>query len=193
MCGRYFIDAEADGPIVSVIDELNRRDPDADVKVSGEVFPTDVVPVVARSRRGTLRLFAMRWGYALKNGRSVINARSETAAERPMFENGMRERRLLVPASGYFEWLHGERTKEKYAVRMQKGEPVFMAGIYRHEQDGPRFVILTRAPSEAVAFLHDRMPVILAGDAARDWLDPEKDAETVLRSAALAVSAKAAP
>ena len=194
MCGRYFLDpAPDDEALASLLGALNRRAPGAPVKTGGEVFPTDLAPVVARSRAGTPRAFAMRWGYTLGSGRRVINARSETAAASPLFANGMAERRLLVPASGYYEWLRDGKNRARYAVRQDGRPTIFMAGIYRYEQDGPVFAILTRAPSQSVAFLHDRMPVILPPDAARDWLDPQIDAAAVLQKAALAVDAKPAP
>ena len=172
------------------------------LKTCGEIFPTDVVPVVANGREGGYRAgggvrpgrpraFAMRWGYTLSGSRRVINARSETAAERPMFSDGMRARRLLIPASGYYEWLRHDKKAQKYAIRPGAGGAIYMAGIYRFEAGTPVFTILTREPEPSVAFIHDRMPVILPQEAARDWLNLDCGAQDVLRAAALHVTAAA--
>ena len=166
------------------------------LKTCGEIFPTDIVPVVANGREGGSartggfvrpgrpRAFAMRWGYTLNGSRRVINARSETAAERPMFLDGMRTRRLLIPASGYYEWLRHDKKGQKYAIRPDAGGSFYMAGIYRFEVGTPVFTILTREPDPSIAFIHDRMPVILPHEAAGDWLNLRYDARDVLRAAA---------
>ena len=198
MCGRYFIDMDPDDDrLEEILQDLNRRGLTAPLKTGGEVFPTDVVPVVARSRErgsdrpGRARSFAMRWGYTLGSGRPVINARSETASQRPLFSEGMRSRRLLIPASGYYEWQRQNGQKRKFAIRRTDASALFMAGIYRFEAGVPVFTILTRESAEAVSFIHDRMPVILPREAAADWLNPDCDAEGVLRAAALDVAAAA--
>ena len=84
MCGRYYI-AEDDlsDELSRMIDELNRKKTPEGLKTSGEIFPSDIVPVLANSRKQDVQPFAMRWGYAFPNGRPIINARSETAAQKP--------------------------------------------------------------------------------------------------------------
>ena len=165
------------------------------LKTCGEIFPTDIVPVIANGREGGTRTggairpgrpraFAMRGGYTLSGSRRVINARSETAAERPMFSDSMRTRRLLIPASGYYEWLRHDKKAQKYAIRPGAGGTMYMAGIYRFEAGTPVFTILTREPEPSIAFIHDRMPVILPREAAGDWLNLGYDARDVLRAAA---------
>ena len=88
MCGRYYI-AEDDlsDELGRMIDELNRKKTPEGLKTSGEIFPSDIVPVLANSRKQDVQPFAMRWGYAFPNGRPIINARSETAAQKPMFKD----------------------------------------------------------------------------------------------------------
>lgn len=98
MCGRYYI-AEDDlsDELSRMIDELNRKKTPEGLKTSGEIFPSDIVPVLANSRKQDVQPFAMRWGYAFPNGRPIINACSETAAQKPMFKDGMRQRRCVIP------------------------------------------------------------------------------------------------
>ena len=188
MCGRYFIDGD-DLPeeLERILEELNRKNTPENLKTSGEIFPSDVVPVLANSRRQDVQPFAMRWGYSFPGGRPVINARAETAAEKPLFRDGMRQRRCLIPASSYFEWERREGQKTKYAIRPAGAEMLYLAGIYHLENhDGavvPSFAILTRSAAPEIAFIHDRMPVMLPPDCARDWLKVENRADEVLRRA----------
>ena len=188
MCGRYFIDGD-DLPeeLERILEELNRKNTPKNLKTSGEIFPSDVVPVLANSRRQDVQPFAMRWGYSFPGGRPVINARAETAAEKPLFRDGMRQRRCLIPASSYFEWERREGQKTKYAIHPAGAEMLYLAGIYNLENhDGavvPSFAILTRSAAPEIAFIHDRMPVILPPDCARDWLKVENRADEVLRRA----------
>lgn len=188
MCGRYFIVGD-DLPeeLERILEELNRKNTPKNLKTSGEIFPSDVVPVLANSRRQDVQPFAMRWGYSFPGGRPVINARAETAAEKPLFRDGMRQRRCLIPASSYFEWERRDGQKTKYAIRPAGAEMLYLAGIYHLENhDGaviPSFAILTRSAAPEIAFIHDRMPVILPPDCARDWLKVENRADEVLRRA----------
>ena len=171
MCGRYYIPDEPDETLRQIIAAVNRRPPAGALKCAGEVFPSDVVPVVANSRAMKPAAFAMRWGYALDGGRRVINARSETAEAKPMFRDGMLRRRCLIPAGHYFEWARSLPGKPKYAIRPRNEGLMWMAGLYRPEPELPAFVVLTRPPADDLAFIHDRMPVLLSGDAARAWLN----------------------
>ena len=189
MCGRYWIDDGRDSvELGEIIEQVNRRPASEPVKTSGEVFPTDVVPVIASSKRLLPEAFAMEWGYALGDGRRVINARSETAAERPLFRDGMRQRRCAVPATRYFEWERTGGKRTKYAIRPERGGLFYLAGLYRMLSGRPEFVILTRQSADSIAFIHDRMPVILPSELVADWTNPRYDAGEILGHAVLAVT-----
>lgn len=188
MCGRYYI-AEDDlsDELSRMIDELNRKKTPEGLKTSGEIFPSDIVPVLANSRKQDVQPFAMRWGYAFPNGRPIINARSETAAQKPMFKDGMRQRRCVIPASHYFEWERRGAARTKYAIRPAHADTLYLAGIYHLENHGgviiPTFTILTRDAAPGIAFIHPRMPVLLPPDATADWLNPGYNAEEVVAAA----------
>ena len=188
MCGRYFIDEDdLAEELERILEELNRKNTPENLKTSGEIFPSDVVPVLANSRRQDVQPFAMRWGYSFPGGRPVINARAETAAEKPLFRDGMRQRRCLIPASSYFEWERRDGQKIKYAIRPAGAEMLYLAGVYHLENHegtvAPSFAILTRSAAPEISFIHDRMPVILPPDCAREWLKVENRADEVLRHA----------
>lgn len=181
MCGRYFLaDSDNSGELRSIIDQLNRRG--ATVK-TGEIFPTDTVPVLANNRNRRVMPFSMQWGYTLPDGRLLINARSETAGEKALFQDAMRQHRCLIPATNYFEWEKRGREKIKYAIRQADAGLLYMAGLYRVENGRAVFTILTRKPAEQIRFIHDRMPVILTSDAKQDWLNLDCDVTQTLAQA----------
>lgn len=189
MCGRYWIDDGRDCvELGEIIEQVNRRPSAGPVKTSGEIFPTDVAPVIASSKRLVPEAFAMGWGYGLGDGRRIINARSETAGELPLFRDGISRRRCAVPANRYFEWERSGGKKTKYAIRPEGGGLFYLAGLYRIADGRPEFVILTREPAQSIAFIHDRMPVILPRELVADWTNPRYDAGELLRHAVLAVT-----
>jgi len=189
MCGRYYIPEEdAAAELMEIIDQINRKHNAGPVIKTGEIAPTDTAPVLANNRSLNVTPFAMKWGYTMSNGMLVFNARSEEAAEKPLFRDGMAQRRCLVPAAHYYEWEKIGKQKVKYAIKPTDSEILYMAGIYRIENGTPVFSILTREPANSISFIHDRMPVILPRDMMNDWLNPHFNANEVLQSAVLDIS-----
>ncbi|MDR1547777.1 MAG: SOS response-associated peptidase [Hungatella sp.] len=164
MCGRYYIEID-DAELRSIVAEVEKK---TAVKTE-EVFPTNLAPVL--SPNGIMT--AMRWGFPKYDGKGeIINARSETAAEKNMFRRPMMEGRCLVPASWYFEWERRGKQKVKYALKAPEKSHVWMAGLSKTDsQTGDSsFVILTRPAWSGISFIHDRMPVILPQKSHDQWL-----------------------
>jgi len=187
MCGRYYIAAEdADQQIADLIDVINRREKERSGKQvrTGDVFPTDDALVIANSRRLTPGPFLMKWGFSTEKGGLIINARSESAAEKPMFRELLPHRRLIIPASGYYEWEKNGKEKTKYALTLQE-KVMYMTGLYRPDASGERmeFVILTRDAAPGISFIHSRMPVIFSKEDAYRWLKPDADPVQMLERA----------
>ena len=181
MCGIYNFSKESSSEMVqAVLDNLQSRQ--IEVK-TGEVFPGDVAAVIASNRKLEPQAFGMKWGYQLPDGKLIFNARSETAAQKAMFADGMRQRRCLVPADSYYEWQKTGQGKQKYEIAPADINGFFLAGIYRIEQGRPAFSILTKDPVESIAFIHNRMPVILPNEAMSDWLNPKYDGRDMLHTA----------
>ena len=156
----------------------------------GEVYPDTLVPVLASNKAGRPSVFPMLWGYHFDGlARPVVNARSETAAEKPSFKEGWAAHRCIVPASWYYEWEHvtapsgKTRAGDKYAILPQGGDMTWLCGIYRMEDGFPHFVILTREPGESISFLHDRMPLILPEADVAKWIDPKVNPHMLLSAA----------
>ena len=154
---------------------------------SGEVFPTNLVAAIAPDKQRNAAVFPMIWGFTTQ-GRSapIINARVESAGEKPTFREAWKEHRCVIPASWYYEWQHlpspdGRSTiKTKYAIQPREAGVTWLCGLYRLEDGIPVFVILTREPSEGIAHIHDRMPLILPKPAIRDWVNPIVKAEDII-------------
>lgn len=127
----------------------------------------------------------MRWGLVpswAKDpsiGSKMINARSETVQEKPSFRNAFNRRRCLIPADGFYEWkkASGKGPSTPYFFYASDHKPFAFAGLWEVWQspDGGELhtcTILTTAANSLVAPVHDRMPVILAGEALSKWLSP---------------------
>lgn len=174
MCGRYAINASgqqiADTFELTVPGELERR---------YNVAPGQVAPVV-RADLGARVLEPLLWGFSGTSGpgRTILNARIETAAERPSFREALAQRRCLVPATGFYEWRRQASGRAPYHLQVV-GSPLFaMAGLWgrwpqANAEPRQAFVVLTTAPNELVASIHDRMPVIVDRAAWSTWLGPE--------------------
>ena len=181
MCGRYNFSKNSSSPMVQKVLE-NLQDRQIEVK-TGEVNPGDIAAVIARNRKLEPQAFGMKWGYKLPDGKLSFNARSETAAHKAMFADGMRQRRCLIPADCYYEWQKTAQGKQKYQLAPSNANGFFLAGIYRIEQGSAVFSVLTKEPVEPIAFIHHRMPVILPREAMSDWLNPHYDGTEILNTA----------
>lgn len=122
------------------------------------------------------------WAKDKKVGYKMINARAETAADKPAFRSAFRSRRCLIPASGFYEWRQTSQGKQPYNIRRRDGEPMAFAGLWEHWHQGGETIesctIIVTAANEQMIQLHDRMPVILKPADFDLWLDPavrEKD------------------
>lgn len=181
MCGRYNFSKNSSSLMVQkVLENLQSRQ--IEVK-TGEVNPGDVAAVIASNRKLEPQAFGMKWGYKLPDGKLIFNARSETAAQKAMFADGMRQRRCLIPADCYYEWQKTGQGKQKYQIAPTNTNGFFLAGIYRIEQGFPVFSVLTKEPVESIAFIHNRMPVILPNEIIKDWLNPQYHGQELLIAA----------
>ncbi|MBQ7797105.1 MAG: SOS response-associated peptidase family protein [Lachnospiraceae bacterium] len=108
----------------------------------------------------------------------LINARSETILEKPMFRDAAMHRRCIIPVKRYFEW---NRRKEKASFQRTDGEVLYMAGVYQRFEEGNRFVVLTTQANESVEPVHDRMPLILEENELHAWIYDDEFARYILR------------
>ncbi len=154
------------------------------------IAPTQPVHVVRNDARGKRVLELVRWGLVpswVKDPRefsTLINARSETAADKPSFRASMRHRRCLVPTDGFYEWTGEKGHKQPHLIRPRGGGLMAMAGIWDHwiGADGSEIetmAILTVAANRTMTAIHDRMPAIIAPGQFDLWLDVSSGTSTI--------------
>ncbi len=180
MCGRYTLTVPVDRLAAEFdLDEV-RGEPTANFNVA----PTQEVAAIL-AENGGRRLEMLRWGLVPSwaddpgIGARMINARSETAPEKPSFRGAFRRRRCLIPADGFYEWKREEGGKQPYYIHMNDGRPFAFAGLWESWNDGEirSCTILTTSANELVGEVHERMPVILPAEERDAWLDPEAERE----------------
>jgi putative SOS response-associated peptidase YedK len=194
MCGRFVLDRKT-SDLVALFD----------IDVEGAILPgpswniapTQQVRVVIDSLpKGTdegepvRRLESARWGlvpgFATEiSGPPLFNARSETVTQKPAFQSAVVSRRLVVPASGYYEWRDVDGVKTPHFISLPDEELLLFAGLYEWWRNPTptspadqwllSTTILTRTSTGPLSTIHDRMPVFLDAELASEWLDPHAE------------------
>lgn len=189
MCGRYGRLSRHERIAELLGGDLRNEAGELDARYN--VAPGTFQPVI-RAGEGTAVLSKLKWGlvpfWAKESNSGVrpVNAKSDTAHEKPMFRKLIRERRCLVPCDWFYEWREHPPDKTPFVIRMASGEPFFMGGLWDtwhagKEDELSTFTVLTTGPNELMQTLHHRMPVIIAPENAQRWLDPrERDIRDLL-------------
>jgi putative SOS response-associated peptidase YedK len=185
VCGRYTLatpnpaEVRARFPIGEAVDVRRRFN----------VAPGDEILAVTTDRDGAPRGELLRWGLvpswaeSPETGLKMINARVETVAERPAFRRAFERYRCLIPADGFYEWRRDpDGRKRAFHIARADGQLFAFAGMWSiwHGDAGRRIrscTILTTAANDAVAPLHDRMPIILMPEDEASWLDHARGAD----------------
>jgi putative SOS response-associated peptidase YedK len=179
MCGRFTQERPASDLAEIFAAEPLVDDPGARFNVA----PTDeVLVVVQREERRAITSY--RWGLVphwatdLKTGSRMFNARAETLTTSPAFRDAFRRRRCLVPVDSFYEWKREGTIRQPYRVVREDGQPLVLAGLWAGWRDPATdqvrrtFTIVTTTPNEALADLHDRMPVLVPDGTWERWLHP---------------------
>ncbi|MEN8904543.1 MAG: SOS response-associated peptidase [Clostridiales bacterium] len=160
MCGRYLYYYDKDDEEIQKI--VKQIDKNKSKTVSGEIYPSNMATVIVRSV-----LTSLKWGYLLSKSNLIINARSETLLQKPLFKNSYLDgKRCLIPAQIFFEWKKENTKKIKYEIFSNYKKTFFMAGIYNSFTDKEEnkvfsYVILTTDSNKYIEKIHNRMPVII--------------------------------
>lgn len=199
MCGRYAASRDA----VEIADYFGAEQIPMDAggrapRVPNyNVTPTSEVFIVLEDADAVRQVDIARWGLIpswskdAHRASRMINARSESVADKPAYRAAFRRRRCLVPADGYFEWQApnvnapgASRAKQPFFIHNVDGSPLAFAGLYE-DWDGPdgpvrSCTILTQDAQGQLARIHDRMPVLVAAADWQAWLEPKEHDPSVL-------------
>lgn len=176
MCGRFTLTAEL-GRLEA---RFGFQADDLQYVPSYNIAPSQ--PVLAVIRDGANRAGYLRWGLVPSwakepaIGNRLINARAETAADKPSFRQAIRRRRCLILADGFYEWRRIGKTKQPMYVRRHGHQPFAFAGLWEVWRDAAgtalyTCTILTTTANPLLQPIHERMPVILNPAAEAMWLD----------------------
>ncbi len=180
MCGRFafYSPSEATAALFGVPGSLL-------VEPRYNIAPTQYLAAIRNDDGESRELVMLRWGlvpFWAKDpsiGNRMINARAETAAEKPAYRAAYRRRRCLVLADGFYEWHTEESVKTPYYISLKNGGPFALAGLWEHWQSKETdealqtVTLMTTGANAFMATLHHRMPVILEPTTADRWMAGE--------------------
>jgi putative SOS response-associated peptidase YedK len=174
MCGKYHITTEDENiSFREAIRQLMLEHPEIPIK-TGDILPSQIAPVYTAEG-----LVPLRFGYKasfMKN--LLINARSETAAESPLFAPRLKAARCLVPARAFYEW---SQQKKPFLFGNRQGGLLHMAALWFPGESIREFVIITRDSTSIAAEVHPRMPLLFSTPELQEaWLRQDGLAESLL-------------
>jgi putative SOS response-associated peptidase YedK len=179
MCGRFVQERPASELAEIFLAEPLVDDPGPRFNVA----PTDEALVVVQ-REDRRAITAYRWGLiphwadSVKAGSRMFNARAETLTSSPAFRDSLRRKRCLVPVEAFYEWRREGTVRQPYTIGRSDGRPLVLAGLWDGWRDPDldqvrrTFTIVTTAPNDTMATIHNRMPVMLDESDWSTWLDP---------------------
>jgi putative SOS response-associated peptidase YedK len=175
MCGRFFIDLSPS----DILERFNIPGQESFFQ-NYNITPSQQIAAIRAGETGR-ELISLKWGLLPswsktdKSQYSMINARAETVHSKPAYRNAFRQRRCLIPASGFYEWQKTATGKQPWAIGMKDDAPFAMAGIWEHWQQGEQVIescsIIVTESNDCIRPIHDRMPCIISADEYDQWLD----------------------
>ncbi len=180
MCGRYRLSRRKQAIEEYFAIQAN----DIEWNPRYNIAPTQPVLTIRQNAKEPFRELAlMRWGLIPSWAKdasispTMINARSETAPNKPAFRDALKYRRCLIPADGFYEWQRASKAKQPYCFEVGEGALFAFAGLWDQWKNPKGELlescsILTTTPNSVTREVHDRMPVILDTDDYDLWLDP---------------------
>jgi len=179
MCGRYTLKT----PVSVLAERFDIEEAPSSITPSYNIAPTQQV-ATALAENGRRKLEMLQWGLIPswakdpEVGNRMINARGETVAEKPSYRKAFQERRCLILSDGFYEWQKTDNGKQPFYIHMEDESPFAFAGLWESWSNGREIrscTIITTAPNELAAAIHNRMPVILHPEDYEMWLDPDFD------------------
>ncbi len=171
MCGRYLFDpmtGELDEYWQIIADVAKKQEKYKEQEIAtGEVFPSNNVLTLGANKNNEVVPGITKWGFeGFKKGQLFINARAESVEEKKTFSKHFRERRIVFPMNGFYEW---DSDKKKFLFT-GNNEVIYVAGFYRIHENVAESIIMTTEPNVAVSPIHDRMPLIIEKSDIDKWV-----------------------
>jgi putative SOS response-associated peptidase YedK len=187
MCGRFVLQAE----LSRIVESFDIQEVACHYRPSNNIFPGQHIIAVVHDTMN--RLVEFKWGlipWWSKDpsiGNRMINARAETAAEKPVFRQAFKKRRCLIVADGFYEWQKVGKAKKPLYFSLKSGGPFGFAGLHEtwtspDQQQLHTCTIITTEANRFIEPIHDRMPVIVPKDLEMKWIDPENQNHQELMS-----------
>ena len=178
MCGRFALATEKH--LLEMLYQLELRD---DLLPAYNITPSqNIIACRISPEHGKRELVTLKWGLVPfwaedeSIGSRMINARLETAAEKPSYRDAFKKRRLLIPVSGFYEWKSEDGVKQPFYIKRKDGQLFSLAGLWerwnKRSEPFESCSILTTEPNDLIAKLHNRMPLIISQEFYERWLDP---------------------
>jgi putative SOS response-associated peptidase YedK len=184
MCGRYLLD-EADqiAPRFHVEDWA-----EAELKPNYNVAPTQVMPVITKSKDGKIQIEMMKWGIPRMLGKDLVKELINTRADKAFggfWRKTVCSQRCLVPANGFYEWKGKAGSKTPFFIHPKNEKLFAFAGIWdtwksKDGQEIKTYSIMTTEPNAEMREIHNREPVMLHREDESSWLEPTNDSQSVL-------------
>lgn len=156
------------------------------VTPSYNIAPGMTIAVIRRMADGRSLLSGARWNLIPawsptdRLAYPTFNARVETAADKPTFQEAARDGRILIPMLGYYEW---DAHRTPYWFHARDNRILLAAGLLSTWHGMPTCTIFTRQAEDRCALVHDRMPVLIPDTDSARWLDPAREPHAILRAA----------
>lgn len=178
MCGRF----AQRTPAKRLAQEFSVAVPE-EIEARYNIAPTQAILAIRSTEAGRAATW-LKWGLVpswakdASMGARLINARSETVAEKPAFREAFKRRRCIIPADGFYEWQRLGERKQPFFFHLNDDRPFGFAGLWE-QWAGPvgkqleSCTILTTEANEVLRPVHDRMPVILPASDYELWLDED--------------------
>ena len=171
MCGRYLFDpltGELDEYWQIIADVAKKQEKYKEQEIAtGEVFPSNNVLTLGANKNNEVVPGVTKWGFeGFKKGQLFINARSESVEEKKTFSKHFRERRIVFPMNGFYEW----NSDKKKFLFTGNNEVIYVAGFYRIHENVAESIIMTTEPNAAVSPIHDRMPLLIEKSDIDKWV-----------------------
>jgi len=171
MCGRYLFEpltGELDEYWQIIADVAKKQEKYKEQEIAtGEVFPSNNVLTLGANKNNEVVPGVTKWGFeGFKKGQLFINARSESVEEKKTFSKHFRERRIVFPMNGFYEW----NSDKKKFLFTGNNEVIYVAGFYRIHENVAESIIMTTEPNAAVSPIHDRMPLIIEKSDIDKWV-----------------------